>query len=215
MQRGGRPLKRVHKGRPAAISTTYCTKHVEQLVSDQSSQPPYLVCHSDHHQVLDLSILKCTICCDLLNTPVELVTCGSNVCAGCLCAKLKQNDSLVCSTTHLTDYSTIREASTLIQTMLGSVCVLCKKCHGHMRLKNLSEHAANSCSTHLLPVSPVSVEQVLEQPATAPLTPLEEKLQTSLVKRSLSTSPDNRVVQLKTRGQVIKNNNLHTKCHYN
>ena len=47
-----------------------------------------------------------------------------------------------------------------------------------------------------------SVGMVLKTPASVPLTPLEEKLLTSLVRRSISQSTEN-VLRVKTGGQVI------------
>ena len=206
LQRGGRTCKRVRTGRPPAVSARYCSAHVKEIAPKPSQYPPVTTCNSDDHQILYPSKLQCPICCDFLCAPIELVTCGSIVCAECCCTWLKHCNGLTCPccySSHISDYNTIRTAYPLILSMLGSLCVLCDECHCHIRLEKLNEHVASSCSKlTCLPSSTVSIEQVLKKPTTAPLTPLEQKLQTSLVKRSLSTSPDEHVLQLKTKGQV-------------
>ena len=206
LQSGGRPPKRVRTGRPPADSARYCSQRVNEIAPEPSHYPPFTICNSTDHQVLDPFQLQCPICCDLLCAPIELVTCGSIVCAECCCNWIKHCNTLSCPccySSHISDFNTIRSASPHILSMLGSLCVLCDECHCHVRLEKLHEHVASSCSTHTYPpASTVSIEQVLKQPPTAPLTPLEQKLQTSLVKRSLSASPEERVLQLKTRGQV-------------
>ena len=48
----------------------------------------------------------------------------------------------------------------------------------------------------------MTIPNILSQPHNSPLTPLERELQTTLVKRSLATSPEENVMQLKIGGQV-------------
>ena len=77
-----------------------------------------------------------------------------------------------------------------------------------------NDHARSNCTTHSHQVSSsTSVVDVLSQPLTSPLTAVEQKLQTSLARRSLSNSPDE-VLQMKTGGRVSKTYTLrtHTYC---
>lgn len=123
------------------------------------------------------------------------------VCAECLCGWLQCQDSLACPccySDHLRDYSTIKAA---VISSIGSLCVICHKCNQHVQLNLYSDH---SCKPLGMQVSPqTSVDYVLQQPTTAPLTAIEVKLQTSLARRSLGSSTEN-VLQLKTGGKVSK-----------
>ena len=172
LQKCGRLCKRVCSGRPPGVCSRYCLEYVNKLVPDPF-HPPFTVCHLNDHQVLDVSKLQCPICCDLLCAPVELVTCGSVVCARCCCVWLKHSNKLTCPccySCHISDFNTIRPASPLILSMLGSLCVVCDECHGHVRLEKLNEHVASSCSIHTrLPSATVCIEQVLKRQTTAPL----------------------------------------------
>ena len=195
LQRGGRPKKiKRTPGRPR-----YCLDRVQEIASPPlvSPEQPINVC--DVHLHLPISELNCPICCDILRQPKELVTCGSVVCAQCMCRWLKERDSLECPccySDHLKDFTTIRQAPSLVENVLRSLCVVCEKCSNHILLGTYQVH-------HHKPqaVSPnTSIEDVLEQPLSAPLTPIKQKLQTSLARRSMS---GDKVLQLKTGGKVI------------
>ena len=47
-----------------------------------------------------------------------------------------------------------------------------------------------------------SVEEIVNQPITTPLTSVELKLQSKLTRRSLAASPEENVLRIKTGGQV-------------
>ena len=71
-----------------------------------------------------------------------------------------------------------------------------------MQLDAHTDHAKGDCTTHTRQVSSdSSVEDVLRRPLTSPLIPVEQKLQTSLARRSMSGSPED-VLQMKTGGRV-------------
>lgn len=204
IQRGGRPRKVTSTlGRPADISPRYCVDHIHNI------SPPALIPANETvtactRHCTSVANFKCPICCETLRQPIELVTCGYIVCAECLCGWLQCQDSLACPccySDHLRDYSTIKAAPSLVISSIGSLCVICHKCNQHVQLNLYSDH---SCKPLGMQVSPqTSVDDVLQQPTTAPLTAIEVKLQTSLARRSLGSSTEN-VLQLKTGGKVSK-----------
>lgn len=113
IKRGGRPKKTKRTpGRPPNISTKYCTEHIRGIAT------PPLTHHGDEvnicsiHQAALTSELQCSLCNNILCSPVELVTCGSVVCAECLCNKIREQSSLECPCchgSHLEDFTnTIR-----------------------------------------------------------------------------------------------------------
>ncbi len=206
--RGGRPKKAKRTpGRPPTISTRYCIERIREVAPPPLIPPHQPISVCEVHVHLPLSELNCPICCDLLNQPVELVTCRSTVCAECLCTWVQYNQFVCpcCYDNHLKDFSTIKQAAPLVVTSTGSLCVVCGKCKNHMQLSTYKDH-------HCRPLTPVvspntSVEDILHQPLSAPLTPIEQKLQTRLARRSLT---EESVLQLKTGGKV-KHNAAHLK----
>ena len=206
LQRRGRPKKvKRTAGRPPTTSPRYCVDHIREIA------PPPLAPLAEvdvctHHNQGALTELTCLICCGVLTSPVEIVSCQSVVCAECLCSWIQHSSDLACPCCydhHLRDYSTgIRSASTLILHLLGSLCVICGRCQSHVQLDAHTDHAKGGCTTHTRRVSSYSsVDDVLRRPLTSPLTPVEQKLQTSLARRSMSGSPED-VLQMKTGGRV-------------
>ena len=205
-KQGGRPRKvKRTPGRPPSVSPRYCIDHIHSVAPPPLPEP-ITVCN--HHQQLSLSELVCPICCDIIRSPVELVTCESVVCAECICLWLQHKNELVCPccySNHLQNYTTtIRRATSLTLHFLGTLCVICDCCNEHVRLKSYSDHINNNCIPHTLEVSPdTSIVDILRQPMTSPLTPVEQKLQTSLARRSLSTiNTEDSILQMKTGGRV-------------
>ena len=206
-QQRGRPKKvKRTAGRPPSISPRYCVDHIHAVAPPPLAPPTEVINVCTHHQHVALPELTCPICCDVLRCPVELVSCGSIVCAECLCGWIQNSNELACPCCynhHLKKYSTgIRSASTLTLRLLGDLCVVCGRCQGHVQLESYNDHTRNNCTSHTRQISSAtSVVDVHSQPLTSPLTPVEQKLQTSLARRSLSGSPDE-VLQLKTGGRV-------------
>lgn len=88
-------------------------------------------------------------------------------------------------------------------TMLESVCVVCEKCTRHIQLKVYREHRepGGNCKPADYEVQECfSITDLLQQPVTAPLTPIEQRVQTSLVRRS--TCSEEKIIQMKTGGKV-------------
>ena len=75
-----------------------------------------------------------------------------------------------------------------------------------MRRDAYSEHVESGCQTQCsatLQDSPdTSIGELLNRTTSTPLTPVEVKLQSRLVKRSLASSPEDNILHVKTGGQV-------------
>ena len=203
MQRGGRPKKiKRTPGRPPSIGTKYCIDRVRQVA------PPLLIPPQEHvsvcelHLRLPLTELNCQICEELLSQPIELVTCGSIVCAECICKWLQHQSHLACPccySDHLRDFTTIRQAPSLVVTSISSLCVICGQCKSHVQLHKYSDHHKSCTPSTPEVLLNTSVEDIIHQPVSAPLTPIEQKLQTCLARRSVT---DENVLMLKTGGKV-------------
>ncbi len=205
MQRGKRPPKISRTpGRLPSISPKYCIQHIRQV-----APPPFIPSNMDIEVCeLDVSVpvseFNCPICFKVLRSPIQLVNCGSVVCAECLCSKI--GDSLVCpccNSDHLQNFSTsIRPPPPLVVKVIGGLCIVCKNCNTHMQLREYRDHiASKNCTTSPQQVLPhTSIDEILHQPLTTPLTALEQKLQTTLAKRSIAGNSEEGVLQLKTGG---------------
>ena len=141
---GGRPKKvKRTPGRPSMISIKCCIDRVREIappplkqLEDQSH-----ICRAHLH--LPLAELSCPICKDVLNQPIQLVTCRSIVCAECMCDWLQHQDQLTCPccyTDHLKDFNTLQQAPSLVVSSIGSLCVVCGQCHNHMKLTTYGDH---------------------------------------------------------------------------
>ena len=205
LQRGGRPPKTKKQGRPPAISSRYCIQHIRQVAPPPFTSPDLKVRVCEQHLgVSNASEFNCPICLEVLRSPIQLVTCGSVVCAECLCSKVQ--DTLVCpccSLDHLQDFTSIKTAPPLVVNVIGGLCIVCEKCHNHIKLKNYNSHLCTTSPQQVLPHT--SIDEILNQPLTAPLSALEQKLQTNLARRS----SDEGILQLKTGGKVQPHNNYY------
>ena len=77
--------------------------------------------------------------------------------------------------------------------------MICKVCGQRVALNEHKDHAQSGCTT--VAQQPTTVNHVLSKAKDSPLSPLEEKLKSSLVKRSLLLSKSD-TLQVKTGGQV-------------
>ena len=194
-----RPKKCRNKpGRPPLVSPLSIIRHIKSIA------PPSFTIR-DNVLTTDtdfLTGLTCPLCFVLVERPVELTECGTLLCAECCCQRLRVSGSLSCPccySEHLADYDTIRPASHLTLRVLGSMEVTCTSCSSTVQLKDHKDHADCGCKVHCKKT--VSVREVLDKPRDTPLSALEQKLQSSLVKRSLATNTSP-TLQVKTRGQV-------------
>lgn len=202
IKKGGRPRKTARPGRPRKQSPRSAIQHLKSIAPKSLTDTSKV----DLTQADLSSDLTCTICLNIVDQPIVLETCSSLVCTECCCKWLRQSDVLSCPCcygSHLEDFTTIKTVEPLTLKLLASQTVQCTVCLQHMKLEQHSEHY---CQKNLIAPSTqhspsTSIQEVLAKNSDTPLTTLEHKLQTSLVKRSLSGS-SNATIQLKTGGQV-------------
>ena len=174
----GRLKKPRRPGRPKNVSLRTIVTHIKSI----SPEPTRSI--TTQHVAQELI---CPICLEVVNQPIELTTCSSIVCAECLCSWLCTLQSLSCPccySEHLEDYSTI----VVVQKVLLAL--------------RQAEPSTPATSHQTTSPPPDPLDQILQRPADSPLSPLEQELQTALVKRSLSTCDKGNVLRLKTGGQV-------------
>lgn len=209
IQRGGRPPKSGSRtsGRPPSISPRYCIQHIRGVAPPSLIPPAEKIPVCKIHLGISVSEFNCPLCLHFLRNPVQLVTCETVVCADCLCSWLHHRNTLecpCCNGDHLQDFSTITSAPSI-----ESLCTVCETCHKHTQLKDYQHHICTpSLPSSVLPQS--SICDILHQPLTAPLTPLEQKLQTNLTKRALTSSSEDGILHLKTGGKVNQDRKVHT-----
>ncbi len=116
--------------------------------------------------------LKCCLCSSLLDKPIELTTCQKYACAECCCLSIQKDDSLSCPCCGTDHVADFDTVRPPPEAILAFI---------------------RSLNT--------SIIHVLKKPSDVPLTPVEKKLQASLVTRSLQSEPS-QTLQVQTRGQV-------------
>ncbi len=185
----GRPKRQMRTGRPPTISFQGAIKHINTIAPVPISTYNNLVTgiRAD---------FQCPICLSVFHQPIELTVCQTYVCC---CESLS---CPCCYSDHIADYhNTTRSAPPIILTALGNIRVSCKLCKRVGFMKDHDRHINSKCTTYF--TWPDSCNEILNKPQESPLTPLEAKLQSSLLRRSLSSSVSlATTVQVKTGGQV-------------
>ena len=108
----------------------------------------------------------------------NLVTCGAIVCSKCCCSWLEVKHELVCPCCygdHLKDAATIRPPCSLVLDTLSSISVACSRCKNKFPLSDYTPHLQSSCQ--YVPVDGV-LQEILHNPVTEPLSPVESALRT-------------------------------------
>ncbi len=196
----GRPKKLPVGGRPPMVSIHSAIKHIKQIA------PPALV---NKECILDSNVhlysdFRCGLCLNILNQPIELTTCGKYVCAKCLCDWLSNSLSCpCCPSDHMERYQdTVKRPPDIVLTALGNLKITCKLCHRKVYLRSQQDHLSSNCESCN---EPELIAEILDKPKESPLSLTECKLQSSLLRRSLTTSGSSSpipTVQVKTGGQV-------------
>ena len=202
--RGGRPKKTIKPGRPLKLSPRSAITHIRSIAPKPLADTTQL----RTGQTEFLTDLTCPICLDIVSQPIELSTCSSLVCAECCCKWLRQIDDLslpllcpCCHSDHFKDFSTIRQVGELTMKLLKLLMVTCTLCGQSVKMERHHDHITSNCSPVSLSSPEGSIEAILTKSGDTPLSSLEEKLQTALVKRSLASSSTS-TLQVKTGGQV-------------
>ena len=93
--RGGRPKKINVDGRPTDIPIRNLVHHIELIAPPLfipcTEEPPKLV-----GNVASRESVVCPLSLEVLNSPIELVSCGSIVCSKCCCSWLEVKHELEC-----------------------------------------------------------------------------------------------------------------------
>ena len=204
VQRGG-AKKKSKGGRPAEGGCQSVIRHIMSIAPPSffpSASSSSQIYSADGGSPVTLADLECPICLNILDRPLELTTCGSIVCADCCCEWLKVANTLSCPCCygdHLRTFSTIRSGPTLVLKLVGGLQTECRECNQVVKVANYHAHNCDTCTQS---PSEVRVEDVLQRPLSVPLTPIERKLQSSLARRSMATSPEENILQIRTGGQV-------------
>jgi len=207
---GGGQNRRVYKnqGRPSGCTPTRVLEHISSVsptpLFPRDTIPTYVLSACG----LDASDLRCPICMEVYQCPVEL-QCRTLVCATC-CSRWVQvtaGVSCPCCFTHQLDDANIKPPPSAFTDLLGSLWVECTSegCAKLVKARNLTKHLESGCRQHIETAtdspSRVSLRDVLSQPMTTPTTPAEKRVFRSLFRREEATNPCS-TVTVETAGQV-------------
>ncbi len=197
---GGRPKKQVYTpGRPSKGSFLSVIQHIRSIAPPSFCQQETAI--SPH------SFSNCPVCLEIVDRPIEL-KCGSGslVCADCLCKWLHVSQTTSCPccySDHLNDLDSIHPPTEMTLEALGSIEVTCYLCKKRGYLKYHKSHIESMCSTTNFNHALLNPLDLLSRPEDAALLPIEEKVQSTLIKRSMRNS---HTLQVKTGGQVRTKN---------
>ncbi|KAL5473856.1 hypothetical protein EMCRGX_G028418 [Ephydatia muelleri] len=177
--KGGNSRKlTVGRGRQPGLTPNMVAAHLWNIAPPPVfSREPYPPLSSQNNTTV-LEELKCVVCANVLSQPLEL-PCGKLACTSCIVERVTAS-ATVCSCCLLDGglvSTEIRPASNLIQLLLKDVLVQCVVCHRDVKAGYYEDHEC-----------------------TQSLTPGEEREAAGLLKRAISTSPDQATVQLATGG---------------
>ncbi|KAL5515787.1 hypothetical protein EMCRGX_G001007 [Ephydatia muelleri] len=177
--KGGNSRKlTVGRGRQPGLTPNMVAAHLWNIAPPPVfSREPYPPLSSQNNTTV-LEELKCVVCANVLSQPLEL-PCGKLACTSCIVERVTAS-ATVCPCCLLDGglvSTEIRPASNLIQLLLKDVLVQCVVCHRDVKAGYYEDHEC-----------------------TQSLTPGEEREAAGLLKRAISTSPDQATVQLATGG---------------
>lgn len=200
IKKGGRPQKR-KRGRPKQDGGYRTIIKFIRSVTPPSYWPnevrwsPVLEPRS-----ASVSAITCPICLDIVDQPMELIPCNSHICSTCLCSALeasKEPSCPCCYTDHLSDSSTIRPVTPIVNNLIINTIFTCPSCNRYVTLENVIPHHNSACK-NIASCPPLSISSILSTSNNHPLTQTECRLTTNLVRRSLK----NGILQVETAGQV-------------
>ena len=157
VKKWGRPRKCkliVRSGRHLEVSLRILVKHIELTA------PPPFVPSTLHSPTIagDVSQLsaECPLCLEVLNSPIDVVTCGAIVCSDCCCTWLNLHHELPCPCCygdHLRDITTVQAPCSLVQDALKCIPVICSK--NKILLSDYATHLGSGCA--FMPVNSITV----------------------------------------------------------
>ncbi|KAL5500540.1 hypothetical protein EMCRGX_G012118 [Ephydatia muelleri] len=141
------------------------------------SHEPYLPLASQNSSTV-LNELKCVVCSNIVTQPLEL-PCRKLACTRCVVERVAASSPVCpcCSEDSTLVPTGIRPAPNAIVILLKDVLVQCAECHRDVKAGCYEEHEC-----------------------TPSFTLVEEREAAALLKRAISTSPDQGIIQLPTGG---------------
>ena len=94
VQRGG-ARKKIKVGRPAEVCYQLAIRHIRSVAPLSFFPDANSRSYTAGDSPVTISDLECPICTNVLDRPIELITCGSHVCADCCCEWLKMTNTHV------------------------------------------------------------------------------------------------------------------------
>ena len=196
VKKGGRPQKS-KRGRPKQDGG-YRTivRHIRSITPP--SYWPNQVRWSPVESAASISNITCPICLDVLDQPMELIPCNRHICSTCLCSALeasKEPSCPCCYSDHLSDSSTIRPVTPIVNNLIINTIFTCPSCNKYVTLGNIISHHNSACKKFSFQC-PLSISSIPSAPVPNPLR--QTQLTTDIVRQSLQ----NGILQVQTAGQV-------------
>lgn len=133
LKRPGRPKKAKNRGRPASNSKILLHKAISNSAHTSNTNPKEYVFYTT--SPVARKDIECPLCCNVLCEPVQL-DCGEIVCSGCChqwVEAASQPSCPCCYRGHPFTPASIRQAPSIITTVLDSVIITCNKCNHNLQ----------------------------------------------------------------------------------
>ena len=91
--------------------------------------------------------------------------------------------------------------SDVLMKVVGSVVIVCLLCTRKVQVNNIKTHLTTKCGAGVSGVN-MSVDDILSQPLTTPLSRVEQNVAYNVVKRMIKTGKKRDSVSLPTAGEV-------------
>ena len=155
--------------------------------------------------------IVCPVCLDILSSPVQ-GPCEHAYCANCVTRHLREKPATlqskcpVCN--QAINFSTLQKIPRILQNLIREAKVKCRTCGTAVEFDGLKSHESLCKGKENEPLdrNEDGTERILATPATQPLSVIEEKVVTHLMKRKLADTSiqtsKHRLLHLKTGGTV-------------
>ena len=145
LARGGRGKRLKGQGRPKGVTPMACINHIKEIAPD-----PLFTCGPDSSPTYMGRVqdsLKCTVCMDVLQSPIEL-PCNQLICSSCCIKSISTSRSTMCPCCYTYDLadSTPRKPPQVVLDLLAGLFHECTRCHTSVAASSYQAHLDTGCS---------------------------------------------------------------------
>ena len=128
-----------------------------------------------------------------------MMPCSHHTCAECLCRTIRQFGRIGCLDCNSRHLSSAQAPLFLLVQLLADQLAMCSTCKEPVQLKNMDDHIKRGCTEHIH----ISLQTIIQKPLNAPLTKIEEKVGSNIVRQWIQASDGTEPIRVPTGGPVL------------